>query len=559
MFLRILLLPFCFLLMAHISLKAEYFYITTYDVKINIAQNGTYKVIETIDVVFNEPRRGIFRKIPRKYKIDGKNYKLKIADVEVKSFEKHVENEGKYLNIRIGSEDIFVEGSQRYIIQYTIENGILYDKEHAELQWNIIGPEWEVPIQKVHFNISFNENVNFGEGDVKLFAGESGSQQNEASFLVYENYIDGVTNRTLQPSEGVSIFMKLPYSYIRKPGPYEQWWHLYGMLALGVLIFVVSFILLYRFWHIYGRDYPFVKMVQYLPPKQLTPSEAGMLLDETADNRDILCLLPYWAQHGVISIEVTDDSVFSKDYELKRLKSLPENATLYEKIIFDGIFENGDQTLVSDLENKFYQKMQSAKSALKEALHQKKVYYPNSIKYQLIMGIISVVFVLAGIAFIFMLDLIEIGLALALSGITGIFFARYMLKKNEHGVQLYQEALGFKMFVKAAEKNRLEKLLAEDPMYFEKTLPYAIAFGFARKWSEKFEGLVTEPPSWYTYRSGLHHAGHFSAGEFGASMQSSVTHISSAFSSVPSGSGGSGSGGGGSVGGGFGGGGGGSW
>lgn len=546
--------------MAHVGLKAEYFYITSYDVKVNIAQDGTCKIAETIDVVFNEPRRGIFRKIPRKYKLDRKSYTLKISDVEVQGFEKRVENEGNYLNIRIGSEDIFLEGSQRFVIHYTIDNGILYEEDHAEMQWNIIGTEWEVPIQKVHFNIGFDKNINLRDGDVKLFAGQSGTQQNEATFLLAQNYIDGVTNRTLEPGKGVSIFLKLPYSYISKPDPFELWWNKYGMLTLGIVIFVISFILLYRFWHIYGRDYPFIRMVQYLPPKQLTPSEAGMLLDEKADNRDILCLLPYWAQNGMINIEIIDDSVFSKDYELKRLKSLPENATPYEKIVFDGIFENGDIVLVSELENKFYEKMQRAKSALKEALHQKKVYYPNSIKYQLIMGILSVITILAGIGFIFMLDLFEIGLALVLSGITGIVFTRYMLKKNERGVQLYQEALGFKMFVKAAEKNRLEKLLTEDPMYFEKTLPYAIAFGFAKKWSEKFDGLVTEPPSWYTYRAGLHPVGHFSAGEFGASMQSSITHISSAFSSVPSGSGGSGgNSGGGSVGGGFGGGGGGSW
>ncbi len=548
MFFRIILLSFFILLMPHMSLRASYFYITSYEVDVHIAQDGTYKVTETIDVVFNEPRRGIFRKIPRKYKIDGKIYNLNISNVDVAGFEKRVEREGNYLNIRIGNEDIFVEGNQRYIIQYTIENGILYEEDHAEMQWNIIGSEWEVPIQKVHFNIAFNKNVNLSTNDVKLFAGKSGSQENEATFLLSQRYIDGVTNRTLQPGEGVSIFVKLPYSYISKPEPFDLWWSTYGMLTLGVIVFIVSFILLYRFWHIYGRDYPFVRMVQYLPPKQLTPSEAGMLLDEKADNRDILCLLPYWAYCGIISIEITDDSVFSKDYALRRLKSLPENATSYEKIIFDGIFEHGEHVLVSALENNFYTKM-----------HQKKVYYPNSIKYQLIMGIISVVIILAGIAGVFMLNLIEVGISLILSGITGIIFTRYMLKKNAHGVQLYQEALGFRMFIKAAEKNRLEKLLAEDAMYFEKTLPYAIAFGFARKWSEKFEGLITEPPSWYTYRTGLHPIGHFSAGEFGSSMQSSITHISSAFSSAPSGSGGSSSGGGGSVGGGFGGGGGGSW
>ena len=37
------------------------------------------------------------------------------------------------------------------------------------------------------------------------------------------------------------------------------------------------------------------KAVKYTPPKELNPSEAGVLIDERADNIDILALLPYWA------------------------------------------------------------------------------------------------------------------------------------------------------------------------------------------------------------------------------------------------------------------------
>jgi uncharacterized membrane protein YgcG len=125
---------------------------------------------------------------------------------------------------------------------------------------------------------------------------------------------------------------------------------------------------------------------------------------------------------------------------------------------------------------------------------------------------------------------------------------------------LYQETLGFKMFVKAAEKDKIERMLKDDPMYFEKTLPYAMVFGYAKSWSKKFEGLLLEPPGWYVGPGGMYHAGHFSPAAFGSSFDSSMNEIKSVFNSTPSSSGsGGGFSGGGSVGGGFGGGGGGSW
>ena len=45
--------------------------IENFDINIELSRDGYYNVEETIEVDFLEKRRGIFRNIPKKYKING--------------------------------------------------------------------------------------------------------------------------------------------------------------------------------------------------------------------------------------------------------------------------------------------------------------------------------------------------------------------------------------------------------------------------------------------------------------------------------------------------------
>ena len=119
--------------------------------------------------------------------------------------------------------------------------------------------------------------------------------------------------------------------------------------------------------------------------------------------------------------------------------------------------------------------------------------------------------------------------------------------------------MGFKEFIKTAEKSRLEALQNDDPEYFYKILPYAMVFGLSNKWAKLFKDIEVKQPEWYKTSSPLY--GYDLTSHMASSLYSSsksamniVSHDSSS-----SGSGGSGGGGGGFSGGGGGGGGGGSW
>ena len=133
--------------------------------------------------------------------------------------------------------------------------------------------------------------------------------------------------------------------------------------------------------------------------------------------------------------------------------------------------------------------------------------------------------------------------------------APLLLKRTDYYDEELNEVLGFKDFLMTAEKDRLEKLLEENPQYYYDVLPYANVLGVSDIWQNKFKELTVQPPSYYRGNTV------FNVFVFNSYYSSSYRTYSEATVFRPSSSShsGGGFGGGGHSGGGFGGGGGGRW
>lgn len=133
-------------------------------------------------------------------------------------------------------------------------------------------------------------------------------------------------------------------------------------------------------------------------------------------------------------------------------------------------------------------------------------------------------------------------------------FVHYNPRLNKRGQILRESWLGFFLYLKTAERYRLQNLTPET---FEKYLPYAIIFGLEKKWAKAFAGLAVPSPDWYV-GAGVGSSTSFGSSVGGFSASSFASSFSASFSSSFSSAGGGGaSGGGGGAGGGGGGGGGG--
>lgn len=552
----------------------EYFTINNYDVSIKVNKNASLDINEKIDVTFTEPRHGIIRKIPYKYKLQslpqgadkaemplqsGGYNRIMIEDIKVPGWKYEINNEGNYKSIKIGSADEYVRNDQQFTISYHVENAINFFKDHSEFYFNIIGDQWATTINAVKFSVELPEGLK-DTSNYFVGTGATGSRGNATKIKWTGNTLfSGQTTKQLSANEAVTVGISFPKDFLNKP---DYTYRGIYWLLLPLVIFAGMFYI----WKKWGKDEEVVIQTEFYPPENISPGISGYIIDGRLDRRDLTALVPYWGAGGYLQINETEKKhllglVKTKEYEFVKLKDLPGEALTYEKTFFNGIFRSGDYVQLNNLKDKLYTDMNLAKDQLKSEIDRNDYYVKYSrglVGLFLALGIIAIVF---GI-FRTLTNWYEnkwMGIAIVASAIPVIIFGLLMSKKTPKGTALYRKLLGFKEFIKSVEKDRLQEFLKQDQFYFDKVLPYAIVFDVADKWKDKLKGLEVPPPSWY---HGSYMGSNFNTYLFMNSLDNSMKTMTSTFYSAPNSSGSSGgsfSGGGGFSGGGFGGGGGGSW
>ena len=538
--------------------------IADFQVDIHVADNGEIRVTENIDYDFQYARRhGIYRDIPVKYDYGYKRYSVRlkvnrVTDFNGDPYQYKVSRSGGRVNIRIGDPDSTITGRHGYRIEYTVDGAIVHFDEHDELYWNVTGNEWRVPINKagarVYFDDAMGSNV-----QAECYTGALGSSTRDCTGEAGSGLASFAALNPLRAGQGLTIVIGMPKGFISELSAYSKlMWFLgdnwYYMLPLFTLLGLTYL------WHTRGRDPEGrgVIAVKYEPPKNLTPAEAGTLVDESADILDITSTVIDLAVRGFLKIEEKETTAFyfftNRDYRLVKTEK-PEGSGLkpFEARVYSGIFKGEESVMLSDLRNKFYKELPGIKSALYSELTGKKYFPVSPEKVKSIYRWLGIGLLILGF---FLISKPPLGISIILSGVISLIFSRFMPRKTLAGRHAYEELLGFREFIERAEKDRLERLAKDDPTLFDRVLPYALVFGLEDKWANAFSDIYREPPTWY-YSPG--YGSRFSPNIFVNDIGRSLGVMSSTLSSAPRKSGGSGLGGGGSSGGGFGGGGGGSW
>lgn len=548
---RQILLILCLLTLVSLSAK-EYFVIDNYVVDIQLTKDNAFQVTERITVNFSTERHGIFREIPTKYKLlDGSTRRISIFDIQVEERRKKVQQIKDKKVIRIGHPQKKVSGIQEYVITYTVGNALLYNENGIELIWDLVGTQWDTNIHNVEFSVEWPSDVRIQDGDYRLYASLLNIAEENKKIALEGSRLVGGVDTTLTRFRSLTVAVNFPLGTFADPPFFRYLWIEYQLFAIPLGMILMLILVYLKF----GWDAPVEKTMQAYPPEELVPSEAGILIDDTANNRDIFALIPYWAIQGLLEIrelepEKGGSSKKKPDLELTKLKDLPEDRPKYEKLIFKALFKNRDQVKTTQLKTQFSQKVLLAKDDLYKTVLKKKYYTQSSIQWNAFFPIIYLTsFIGMGVSVAF--GWIALILPFLATFFIGAILQGFMLKKNEKGRALYKELKGFKRFLEKADKAEIAALLEKDPAYYDKTLPYAVAFNLTSKWSKRFEPLLLTAPSWYHFYNN-HNTGGNTA--FAQQLDNGLKTVQSSFSSGYSGGSGGTSGGGG-----FGGGGGGSW
>jgi uncharacterized membrane protein YgcG len=541
------------------------FVIDNFEVDILVNQDSTLEVVEKIEVDFSEKRHGIFRDIPVKYKNDQGfeyNMKLKVLSVENeqgKPYQFEISNYQDDKRIKIGSPDFEVIGSQVYVIKYEIEKGIRYFEEHDELYWNPVGTGWPTSIKKASSVVRFEDGVEYSSGSGICFTGKFGSK--EKNCLAEENNSEVFFEiiKSLNSHEGMTIVLNFPKGEIYQPTKGE-YFRMFLTDNWGFGLPIIIFVLMFVVWFKKGRDQDFKKtlIAQYEVPDNLTPGEVGYLMKEKYNGRFLAGDIVNLAVKGYLKIkEVEKNSVqkffkLKPEYQFEKVKdwSGAKDLTGHEKRILEGIFKSkaiGSKVGLKERTD-FYQDKKEIDSRIKGQISANGYFlaspWNKKIGYVLVGIIILILFFFFGI-FKERIDFILGGI---LSFPIILFFSLFMSKKTSKGAEAFWKTKGFKHYIDIAENDR-SKFYAKENM-FEEILPYAIVFGNVDKWAKAFDGIIKEPPDWYSGSDV------FNVIVFSNALNNGIVYSSNSAAVSPSSSG---SGGSGSSGGGGGGGGGGSW
>jgi hypothetical protein len=577
-----LLLPALCLLVTVLPVAADRggYTIDRFDVDFNIRPDSSLIVTERLEVLFSEPRHGLYRSIPVRY-TDPRGFQygmgfelIGVTAEDGSTYGARVSRNGAYISIRIGSPSSMVNGRVVYQVQYRVTDALRHFAEHDELYWNATGTEWQAGINRASATVHLPGPVEDENLQLAGYTGRFGSTDQAVNIQRLDS--DTVLfsgTRSFKPQEGLTVAIGWPHGLVKFPGPVAKTAKFFSY-NLALLAPFLAGGWLFRRYRTRGKDPegPGSVVVRYEPPKDLRPAEIGTIVDEKVDFRDITATVIDLAVRGHLKIEVEKkEQLFgllsSEETVFHRLRGggslLP-----YEDTILNGIFFDGeDRVEASDLANQFYKTIPKVNKALYTRLTELGHFAgdPSQVRTRYVLGGLGTGLAVFGLGALWAAKgggiMPYSMITSAVAGIaTFVLFASFapaMPKRTRKGVQARSWALGFEEFAGRVESENLE--MDRKRNVFESLLPYAMALGVAEKWAKQFEGIYSTggSPGWYI-GSGSPHTG-FSTAAFQRSLQSSMTEAGRSMQSSPRSSEGSGSGGGGFSGGGGGGGGGGSW
>jgi len=570
----VILLGVLFLSLCPCLFAQRSYEITQFSADIVISPDSSTDITENITFRFRGgPWHGVYRDIPIQYEgPGGLNYTyfltVKSIDEDGRAlrYESSTQRQYRHLKIYVPIAD---NSTHTISIRYVISNALRFFPDHDEFYWNITGNYWDVPILHASAHIVFPADVK--NLRTKVFTGALHSQAQNATVNVVGSGVDVQTDASLAAREGLTIAIACDKGALREPTSVDLFF-LYLRSNWPLIIPILVFPIMFRWWWTRGRD-PALRAIaaQYQPPEQLSPGEIGTLVDNSVDMRDITATIVDLAVRGYLVIEERNVSHLlglshTKEYFFHLRKPMSDWTALkpHEQQLLSGIFSVGaveEVVSLSSLKNKFYTNISPMKSQIFMSLVGRGYYSkrPDSVRSSYVMlGVLCAVFLIwGGTAYAKSSGMAPLSFVLSglLTGAIVCAFGWFMSARTISGARALEQLLGFKDFLEHVESDRFNRMI-KTPEMFEKFLPFAMALGVEKNWSNAFQGIYTQPPQWY---QGGVYGPNFYPHSFVSSLNSLSSEAGGIMSSAPSSSGSSGFGGGGGSGGGGGGGGGGAF
>ncbi len=317
---------------------------------IDVSEDRSARVEEHITVRFlRDNKRGIIRDLPTN---SGEQY----YDITLEGDEDeyYVKPEDDFISIYTGNDYIakYDHGEQvTYIFKYIVVPPVR-TVGNTNYYMNIVPFGWATSQSNVTVDMKFPYDIN----DIEIFKGRYGTTDIISSDLysVSGNELTMKIDKLI-PFNGVTVDVELGRKF---NGNFS----LPGILAILVSIIVIGVAICIKLLVL--KDRRIFPVLNANPPfdngAEIDPAEMGYLIDRNCEAKDITALIFYFASKGLLKIEKDgfDEFTLIKTGELDTLSH-------HQRTIFNGLFATGDKVTISQLKNRFYDKIAGASAEIK--------------------------------------------------------------------------------------------------------------------------------------------------------------------------------------------------
>lgn len=483
---------------------------------LNVAATGNVDVVENLRITFppTKQRTQFYRVVPIWYQSDKSTFLL---DVHVKSvlmddkvsvpFKSWFA--GREFHIKVGDQTTILKGDHKFRIEYEIARGVQFVNGNPQLYLSVTGDQCPFPISSLNVNVNLPKGTDLSRvrsstvfqppGRLHAPPPKSGAQALKQS----------VSN--VKPSQGVIVVVDMPKGTVIPHSVLFDWVLKLQKLYQIFVLPVATIILLSAWWWFYGRDPGADKSAMansWLPPDAVTPAEAGTLIDESCDLRDIVSTLIDLAARGYIKIRILPYSGFlyldDKDYEFTMVKSAKDpDLKPHEQLFLTALFGSmSGTTYLSAIKGNFAEYLPSIKRLVYENLVADKLFARDPEIDRRNFLSVGATIVTVGICLMAASTYHIGGQATAagtvLSGVIVLLAARAMPRRTSKGVAINRQICKFESMIAYGDKKELKKVASADPDAFSKYLAYAVIFGHSERWAGAFAEMIGDFPEWFT-------------------------------------------------------------
>ena len=538
--------------------------ITDYAADFVVAKDGRLSATETLSVNYPGFKHGIFRFFDLRDPADS-HVRLRpqhitvTRDGQAEPFEVLEEGRGRYRNVKIGSADQTMSGDHVYVIRYTVDGVLGPDGSGSQLYWNVVPGGWRMPIQQSRLSV----HLPSAPGKVQCAVGVAATSGCKAVADGRNGFV--VTTGRLEPNTPVTVKTRLEDA---APVRDRSTWPLWLDPVLGTSNLALAVVLalaagagwLGHRLAVQTREprpqYP----LMYAPPDGLGPAQANYLFTEKVGTDQFVASIMQTAEKGATRLDRNGGWTITDTGSAQGWAAL-DPVTAYAATVLD--VQGGSFT--ADTSVAAGKKLKSAlstwNSATKDWARQNNLMTKAGVGSG--GGVLVVLAFLAAI-FLALVNPLDMSVTALVPGLFALFAAELLApgsgtKRTAAGRDLWSRIGGFRRVLATPSAEQRFDFSGRKELYTA-YIPWAVAFGVADQWAEKYRLETGEEPPLPLYAaSGFHSGGGGFASSMADDFSSTVGSAISAYEATQTSSSSSSGGGGFSGGGGGGGGGGGSW